>query len=257
MENRGSFKRSAERSTGDEGSAAILDPMPPLIGISLCFDDRGRWKANRDYHYIDSGYASAVEAAGGTPIYLPIQRDPRSLLQRLDGLLIPGGDDLAPPYDYPPGVEFDLVPEQQLEFDRCLLAEAIERHLPVLSICYGMQLLAAVRGGALLYDIGTDVPGADPHRLPEAEGRHALQIEAGTRLYEVLGANPPPVNSLHHQGVGSPGAGMRVSARAADGLIEAIEAEDLRFCVGVQWHPEKLAGVHRDRLFGAFIAACR
>ena len=92
--------------------------MAPLIGISMCLDDRGRWKANRDYHYIDTAYASAIEAAGGTTLYLPIQRDPSSLLRSLDGLLIPGGDDLPPAHDYPPGVEFDLVPEEQLEFDR-------------------------------------------------------------------------------------------------------------------------------------------
>jgi len=231
--------------------------MAPLIGISACLDDRGRWKANRDYHYIDSAYASAIEAAGGVPIYLPIQHDPSSLLEILDGLLIPGGDDLPAPHDYPADVTFDLTPEKQLDFDRRLLDEALGRGLPVLGICYGMQLLAAARGGALLYDIATDFPQAGPHRLAETDGRHALKIETGTRVSGALGENPPPVNSLHHQGVESPGAGMRIAARAEDGLIEAIEAEGQQFCVGVQWHPEKLAGIHRDGLFGAFVTACR
>ena len=234
----------------------ILAAMAPLIGISTCLDDRGRWKANRDYHYIDTAYASAIEAAGGTTIYLPIQRDPSSLLRSLDGLLIPGGDDLPPAHDYPPGVEFDLAPEEQLNFDRRLLTDALQRRIPILGICYGMQLLAAVRGGALVYDIPTERPQAGPHRLPETEGRHALQIEPGTRLSKALGANPPPVNSLHHQGVESPGPGMRIAARAEDGLIEAIEDQEQLFCVGVQWHPEKLSGTHRDGLFGAFVGAC-
>ena len=142
----------------------ILAAMAPLIGISTCLDDRGRWKANRDYHYIDTAYASAIEAAGGTTIYLPIQRDPSSLLRSLDGLLIPGGDDLPPAHDYPPGVEFDLAPEEQLNFDRRLLTDALQRRIPILGICYGMQLLAAVRGGALVYDIPTERPQAGPHR---------------------------------------------------------------------------------------------
>jgi putative glutamine amidotransferase len=234
----------------------ILAAMAPLIGISMCLDNRGRWKANRDYHYIATAYSNAIEAAGGTPIYLPIQSDPSSLLRSLDGLLIPGGDDLPPAHAYPSEVEFDLAPEEQLDFDRRLLADALQRRLPVLGICYGMQLLAAVRGGTLVYDIPTDRPQAGPHRLPEADGRHPLRIEPGTRLCEALGPDSPPVNSLHHQAVESPGTGMRIAARAEDGLIEAIEDEEQRFCVGVQWHPEKLSGIHRDGLFGAFIAAC-
>jgi putative glutamine amidotransferase len=244
-------------SAGREFATAILRSMAPLIGISTCLDDRGRWKARRNYHYIDTAYANAIEAAGGTPVYLPIQAKASSLLRGLDGLLIPGGDDLPPTRDYPAGVEFDLAPEDQLDFDRRLVADALERRLPVLGICYGMQLLACLRGGSLLYDIPTDLPHADEHRLDEAEGRHALQIEPASRLCEALGANPPPVNSLHHQGVESPGAGMRIAARAQDGLIEAIEGDLEAFCVGVQWHPEKLSGIHRDGLFGAFVAACR
>jgi len=231
--------------------------MAPLIGISTCLDDRGRWRANRDYHYLDTAYASAIEAAGGSPIYLPIQSDPSALLRSLDGLLIPGGDDLPPPRDYPPDVAFDLAPEAQLRFDRRILSDALQRRLPVLGICYGMQLLATIRGGSLVYDIPTDRPEAGPHRLPEIDGRHGLRIEPATRLCAALGANPPPVNSLHHQGVESPGIGMRVAARAEDGLIEAIEDAEQPFCVGVQWHPEKLSGTHRDALFAAFVGACR
>jgi putative glutamine amidotransferase len=200
--------------------------MKPLIGISLCVDGRGRWKPAREYHYIDCAYARAIEEAGGTPIYLPVQRDPPSLLRKVDGLLGPGGDDLPPPDGYPSDVEFDIAPDGQRNFDRRLLSDAMERQLPVLAICYGMQLLATTLGGTLHYDIQTDLP------------------------------EPPPVNSLHHQGVESPGAGMRVCARAEDGLIEAIERDGAQFCVGVQWHPEKLSGPHRNGLFGAFVAAC-
>jgi putative glutamine amidotransferase len=153
-------------------------------------------------------------------------------------------------------VHFEPAPAEQLAFDDALLAAARGRGLPVLAICYGMQLLVRQQGGALLYDIPSDLPDAGPHRLPEADGRHALCIAADSRLAACLGVEEDAVNSLHHQGVAEPGSGLSVSARAPDDLIEAVEAEGPGFCVGVQWHPEKLEGAHRERLFAAFIAAC-
>jgi putative glutamine amidotransferase len=230
--------------------------MKPIIGIPLCLDDRGRWKSTRCYHYIDTAYAQAIEAAGGIPVYLPLQEDPSSLSRKLDGLLLPGGDDLPPPREYPAGVEFDLVPEVQRRFDRRLLDDALSRNLPLLAICYGMQLLALASGGKLYYDIPTDVPGSGPHRLPEGDGRHGLRVEPGTRLSAALDAQSASVNSLHHQGVESVGAGFRVAARAEDGLIEAIEREGSHFCIGVQWHPEKLTGPHGSAVFRALMTAC-
>lgn len=228
--------------------------MGPRIGIPLCLDERGRWKTARDYHYIDAAYARAIENAGATPFYLPPQSDPDALIGQLDGLLLPGGDDLLPPAPYPPAVTFDPVPASQLEFDSALLAKAIERETPVLAICYGMQLLALSAGGSLHYDIPTDLPEAGVHQLALPEGRHPLRIEPDSRLAAALGTDPICVNSLHHQSVATPGAGMRVSARADDGVIEAIERDGAHFCVGVQWHPEKLDDSHR--LFRAFVAAC-
>jgi putative glutamine amidotransferase len=237
--------------------------MGPLIGIPPCLDERDRWRPGRAYHYIDRAYAAAIEAAGGVPVYLPAQADARHLVERIDGLLLPGGDDLAPEGTdpvpapaYPSHVHFDLAPESQIAFDAELLERTLARELPVLAICYGMQLLVRRRGGALLYHIPSDAPQAGEHRLPEPDGRHGLRVEPGTRLAAALGEEPGPVNSLHHQGVREPGEGLRVAARAEDGLIEAVEAEGDGFCVGVQWHPEKMRGPHRDRLFGAFVAAC-
>jgi len=231
--------------------------MRPLIGIPQCLDDRGRWKPAREYQYLDAAYASAVEAAGATPLYLPLQGGAQTLIERVDGLLLPGGDDFAPPRAYPPGVRFETVPERQAAFDRALLAAARERGLPVLAICYGMQLLALHCGGSLHYDIPTDVPSAGAHHLAEPDGRHAIAVEPGTRLAAALGDAPAAVNSLHHQAVAEPGTGLRASAVAEDGLIEAIEAADGSFVLGVQWHPEKMDGPHRTRLFEALAAACR
>jgi putative glutamine amidotransferase len=243
--------------------------MQPLIGIPPCLDERGRWRAGRSYQYIDVAYARAVEEAGGAPLYLPLQADAETLAAGIGGLLLPGGDDFAPESPYPEGVRFDPVPAApkgvrfnpvpaaQLAFDRRLLGAALERGLPVLAICYGMQLLALHHGGSLHYHIPSDVPEAGPHRLPEPDGRHFVRITPGSRLATALGVDEDMVNSLHHQGVAEPGAGLRACAHSKDGLIEAIEREEAPFCVGVQWHPEKMRDPHRERLFRAFVAAAR
>lgn len=230
--------------------------MTPLVGITLCLDDTGRWKANHQYQYLDVSYANTVEAAGGVPVYVPLETNIDRCLDSLDALLIPGGDDFLPPRPYPEGVEFRPAPQRQLDFDLRLLTRALERDKPVLAICYGMQLLALGYGGRLLYDIPSDRPESNNHQNPEPNGHHGLVLESGSQLEKALGPDPGPVNSRHHQGVADPGTGLVVSARADDGLIEAIEDPNRPFCVGVQWHPETLAGPHREGLFGAFIGAC-
>ena len=234
--------------------------MRPVVGISQCLDDRGRWREGRDYAYVDVAYARAVEEAGGIPLHLPVQGDPAALTERLDALLIPGGDDFLPTppsAPYPAHIAFDPAPLAQIDFDERLLASALAREIPVLGICYGMQLLALHRGGSLHYDLPTDRPEAASHQLPEPDGRHALAVEPGTRFVAIVGGSPAPVNSLHHQAVAEPGAGLRVAARSPDGIIEVIETERGSFALGVQWHPEKLTGAARLVLFEALVEAAR
>ena len=229
--------------------------MPPLIGIPTCLDAQERWKPGRCYQYIDVSYALAIAAAGGSPVYLGLGAEPEALVAHLDGLLLPGSDDLLPATPYPDAVAFDPAPAEQIAFDTAVLAAANDRQIPILGICYGMQLLALQQGGRLHYDIGTDLPAAGNHQLGE-RGRHAIEIAAGSRLAGILGAGSLEVNSRHHQAVADPGDGLRVSAVSDGAITEAVERADAAFCIGVQWHPESLERAHREALFGAFIAAC-
>ncbi len=230
--------------------------MRSLIGIPPCLDDAERWRPGRPYHYIDAAYAACVESCGGAAVYLPLCEKPEEQLEHLDGLLIPGGGDFAPPRAYPPELHFDLVPARQLACDRRLLAGALERELPVFGICYGMQLLVDHCGGELIYDLPHDRPELGAHRLAEPEARHGLALEPGSRLWRALGAQPLGVNSRHHQGVADAGPTLRVCARADDGLVEAVELPGTGFCLGVQWHPERMGGEHAENLFRAFVRAC-
>jgi putative glutamine amidotransferase len=227
----------------------------PLVGITPCSDVRGRWRAGRDYHYLPADYAGALAAAGADVVYVPAQAGIEHFAARLDALLVPGGDDFAPEVAYPPDVRFEAVPEAQLRADRALLDAMLARGRPVLGICYGAQLLALHHGGTLHHHIPLDLPDAGPHSGTGT--RHALELVPGTRLARLLEPNPSDVNSQHHQSIREPGRGLRVAARAPDGVIEAIESSAGTWCVGVQWHPELESHPASLRLFAAFVAAAR
>lgn len=203
-------------------------------------------------------YAEAILAAGGLPVAIPPAGGPRDLerlLGRVDGLLLTGGDDftterlgLGP--THPAAAP---VPVEKQDFDVLLARTALELGLPVLGICYGMQLLGLIDGAALLQHLPEDRPGRGEHG---ANTIHPVRIEPGTKLAQVLGVGSLDVISRHHQALADAPAPWRVCARDPEGLIEAIEREEHPFAIGVQWHPELSSeGSPDQRLFRGLVAA--
>jgi len=208
-------------------------------------------------------YLQAIERAGAVPVVLPpCVSDLEALISRLDGVCLSGGPDLDPEAYGVRERHEELGPTEPAldRFELALARAADRRGTPLLAICRGAQLLNVARGGTLIQHLPDAVGCEIEHRQREPADAlgHAVEIEPGSRLAELLGWTEGRVNSFHHQAVDRLGRGLRVSARAPDGTVEAFEAPDRPFLVAVQWHAEYLVGrPEHARLFDAFVAACR
>ncbi len=216
-------------------------------------------------HAIGATYTRAVQRAGGTPVVIPpmmLETDWPVLIDRLDGLLLSGGEDIAPAR-YGQALEpwTGLVDEERDHTELGLVRAWLARSKPLLAICRGHQVLNVALGGTLYQDIMTQVTAALDHAYvtsrPMENSVHDVDIEKGSALARILGGHRFAVNSAHHQAVWQPGQGLGVVARASDGIVEGIELADYPFCVGVQWHPEAMLKVSDSMLplFEAFVAA--
>ena len=186
----------------------------------------------------------ALVAAGAAVVAIPIGLDSASLLSIfnvLDGLLLPGGDDIAPErYGQEPHPLLRSVDPRRDEMELFLARQALEADLPVLGICRGHQVLGVAGGGTLDQHL-EPAPGEVEHdmrRLQRDFLAHSLELASDSRLSNIIGSRSTMVNSLHHQAVRDIGASFRVTGRAPDGVIEAIEVPAHRFAVGIQSHPE-------------------
>lgn len=188
-----------------------------------------------DFDIYFADYARCVLAAGGLPVHLPLDVDPRDLLDRLDGLVLTGGADVDPAR-YGAENTASKVDPQRDEIEFALFEGALARELPVLGICRGMQVINVHRGGTL----DQHVPAHERYDVDPAARIHSASVEAGTALHELYG-DTAAINSLHHQRLADLGDGVRPVAWDRDGTIEAIELEDVDV-VAVQWHPEMLDG---------------
>jgi len=235
-----------------------LTQSRPVIGITsrkihFFHKDRPypRWGVAVDY-------CAAVEAAGGLPLILPQSADAAVLeatFALLDGLLLPGGQDVEPiHYGEEPSRQLEEVDPLRDATELHLARKALAEDLPTFGICRGEQLLNVAGGGTLFQDLHVQAPRPTLKHFQEyVEERpsHGVRVEAGTILAEIVGAGDVRVNSYHHQAVKAPAPGFRVSAVAADGVVEAIESTVHGYVVGVQWHPEILHR-HGDFNFALF-----
>ncbi len=226
--------------------------MKPLIAITVdCRFDSDNERTNGKLE-LNWNYAQAVADAGGTPILVPPQADPRQLAEIIDGWLIPGGNDIdASNWGEANHKEVKTIAQERFNSEMSLFG-AIDPSLPVLGICYGCQFINVAQGGSLEQHL-PDVVGHDLHRGGTMQ---CYDIDASSKLAAAIDGDRIQGKSYHHQAVAKLGDDIRVVAKDEEGTIEAIEATNRPWMLGVQWHPERTADdPATQRLFKSFIEA--
>lgn len=234
----------------------------PLIGIPSRRDQSSR---GSPVFAQSQTYVEAVTTAGGAPVLIPLNLDEgalRAIYERLDGLLLAGGEDVHPKhYDEAIHEKCGKIDEPRDAVELTLARWALADGLPILAICRGPQVLNVAAGGTLYQDIASQVPGSLKHDFrpdyPRNYLAHQVTINGDSHLATVLGQSQITVNSLHHQAVKDLAPSFKIVAQAPDGVIEAIEGHDHPFALGVQWHPEELLedAPPMRRLFEEFVSA--
>lgn len=234
----------------------------PFIGMNADF--RNGQRNQQSFSAVASGYYDAIQRAGGIPVIVPplgSEEDINATLSRLDGFMMVGGADLDPRRDgFMLHPMINLMEPRREMFDRVLMRAIAAHQTPFLGIGVGMQLLNVTLGGNLFLHIPEDVPTAIPHRDAQDPGhRHGLMITPGSIMERVYGDGEIRVSSRHHMAIDEVAPGFSVTARCADGIVEAIESNNPNWVAfGTQFHPENGASSALDaRVFEEFIDAIR
>jgi putative glutamine amidotransferase len=220
--------------------------MPAHIGITTSFEEGEQ--------HLDRRYVTAIEEAGGVPVLLPTtdaEATFEALLNRIDGLVVPGGPAVTEGLTGPLPDDLDPLDGLRADSDRRWIEACWDTGRPILGICYGMQRLNALAGGTIYGDVEAEHDGAQTHSQKRGGTTHPVTLAEGSRLRRWLDTETLTVNTRHLQALASLGDGFSVAATAPDGVIEAIEHESGRL-FGVQFHPERMGAVTQP-LFRALI----
>lgn len=205
-----------------------------------------RLELDTNRFYLGRDYSEALEGLGAIPIHIsliPKKEYIQQILKNIDGILLPGSDTDVDPLRFgaEPSPKLKRIIWEKEEADLLVLEEAEKLKIPVLGICFGMQVLNVYRGGTLIQDIESEVSDCVKHEqgIPLARNSHSIDVEKESRLSNLIDAKKITVNSHHHQAIGKIGKNLKATAWAKDGVIECIEdIEADNFIMGVQWHPE-------------------
>jgi len=234
---------------------------PPLIGLPTLAIPPGP-KPPR--YGINQSYVRALVAAGCAPVLIPLLDDDerlRAVYERLDGIVFPGGADIAPgEYHEEPIGDLNVVEAARDRTELTLARWAFADDLPTLGICRGQQVLNVALGGSLWQDLRHQ--GVTQVEHSDADGRarnamiHGVRLDPDSRLAQLIDETDFQVNSLHHQAVKTVAPQLRITGQSHDGVIEALESPERRFLIAVQWHPEEIDELPWvQRLFAGFARA--
>jgi putative glutamine amidotransferase len=238
--------------------------MRPIIGIpcdTYIYPPDTPGGRTYDISAVGRKYIDAIEAAGGSPLLLPSvsnQECAIRFIDAIDGLLLTGGEDIDPSlYGEEPQWVLGNQDEEKDRLEYWLVEAALERNLPIFGICRGAQMLNVVAGGSLYQDVRLFSEEVIKHyqRASGWHPTHSIEIEPNSKLFEIIGERSIRVNSFHHQAVKDIARGFKVTAKAKDGIIEALESQNHPFVLGVQFHPEAMWQKHPKmaELFKTFI----
>lgn len=239
--------------------------IKPVIGVTLDAEEPGGY-SSAPWYALRQNYCGSLAEFGAAPLALPHLVDAVDrYLDLCHGVVVTGGGFDVDPALWGASSVHETVKTKPVrtQFEWALLKGAVDRDMPVLGICGGEQLLAAVLGGTLVQHIPAEIDGALDHsperKVHDPVGSvmaHEVEVVPGTLLARIAGLGRFGVNSSHHQAVKAAGPNLVVSASAPDGVVEAVEHPGRRFCLGVQWHPEYLYGAADRAILAAFVAAC-